>query len=119
MRKYLFGKGAAMIFVMIVMVLVLMMSTLLLSIATIGAKRSKREFDLTEERMIVEMIGHNFVANNGHVDMDVRSDAFLYEEQDGSGLNHTLTIKRKDETKLLEVTIDPSGNLIAWRQYYR
>ena len=117
MRKYFGKKGGAMILVMVVMVIVLMMSTLLISVATIGAKRSKREFALTEDRIVVQKIGRDFVAEGISLDTTAYSEDYDYEID---AVEYTLTVKRKEGSTLLEVKIDSTtGDLVSWREYYR
>ena len=116
MRKILNEKGAAMMLVMIVMIIVLMMSTLLVTISTMGAKMSKREFALTEDRMIAQKIGRDFVDVGVSMDTSAYSNEYEYEINQEE---RTLTVKRKDDSKLLEVKLDAEGHLISWREYYR
>ena len=117
MKKHLFNrKGAAMLTVMMVMVIVLMLSTNMLSLATVSASRAKREFALSEDRMQATMVGNAFLKDGLALNVSELPSMYEYTLDDQA---NKLTVAREDGSKILEVTIDENGDLVFWREYYR
>ena len=102
--------------VLVVMVFVVMLSVLLLTLATVSSNRAKREFSSTEDRINAQKIGRDFIAQGVSIDLEAYSDDYVYTVD---AEERTLTVKRKNDTTILVVCVDTSGDLVFWREYYR